>query len=311
MKLAAASIIILCACRGSAANPCGACHPQHVERHAVSSHARSLRPILDSDFYRALPERPLGEAPGGFLLSYSRNGEAVNVTSELDGRRGSGLIEWAFGAGDQAVTPIALVNGQYLEHRVSYFTRVQRFGLTLGHQPGISVSSVDAIGISQPPEVIRQCFGCHSTNVSSDLKSVAAGVGCARCHVGAEAHAEGKGKVQNPGKLEPSAVVVFCAECHRLSPPGDADDPFNVRFQPWGLTRSQCYKRAGLTCLTCHEPHADARENDPEFYRSRCLSCHSSQDAKPDCLPCHMPKQAPHPHLSFTDHYIRIVKVKR
>jgi hypothetical protein len=93
-------------------------------------------------------------------------------------------------------------------------------------------------------------------------------------------------------------------------------DPVTVRFQPYGLLASRCFRESGgLSCLTCHDPHTDAVRGDSSFYVARCLSCHAAS-APPavacrrrerfNCLPCHMRKAAAMAHLTFTDHRIRV-----
>ena len=61
---------------------------------------------------------------------------------------------------------------------------------------------------------------------------------------------------------------------------------------------SSCCSSSGgrLWCATCHNPHEKMSES-VEYYRSRCLSCHTtnlpaSHPARDsDCLGCHMPRR--------------------
>jgi hypothetical protein len=69
--------------------------------------------------------------------------------------------------------------------------------------------------------------------------------------------------------------------------------------------RSACFRNGGLSCVTCHDPHTNVK-TDAAFYRERCLACHQDQKNQGDCLECHMPRSSPLPHLTFTDHYIRV-----
>jgi len=285
--------------RAAAQEECRACHPREAAAHSQSHHARAIRPIVDTEFFRNLPGVPIGEARGGFLFSYSRQGQALQVTAQRGNERATSMIEWAFGAGDQGVTPLARKGEQWIEHRISYYTRSGRFDLTLGHQPGASASAEAALGQPQEPAVAKMCFDCHGGQAAK-------GVACGSCHAGAQAHARGSGKATHPGKLSRAAQVELCATCHRLTPPnGNWNDPLNIRFQPLRMSQSACYRKGEITCGTCHAPHESARRADAAFYRDRCLSCHASQKAKGDCLSCHMPKSSPAPHLSFTDHWIR------
>jgi hypothetical protein len=108
----------------------------------------------------------------------------------------------------------------------------------------------------------------------------------------------------------------MCGECHRTEPPAGTsfDDPIVTRFQPVGLQMSACFQgsNGAINCLTCHDPHEDARRGDDAFYNQRCLRCHGGQAVKrcsirPDngCIGCHMPKVSPVPLVSFSDHWIR------
>lgn len=284
---------------------CAPCHPKEATAHAATHHARSLRPAAETEFFRNLPGGPIGEARGGFLYSYERVGQGIRITAARGNQEAGAFSEWAFGAGDQGVTLVARAGTLPVEHRISYYPRAGRFDLTLGHVPGISRSPVDALGIVQPNETLRSCFGCHASISDGPLTVIEPGVTCARCHPGSEEHARKQGKVANPGKMTAEQQVTLCATCHRLTSPGKDTDPLNIRFQPLRLVRSQCYQEGQLACGRCHEAHQNAVRKDAAFYRGRCLSCHPGQAKKGNCIECHMPKSSPAPYLTFTDHWIR------
>ncbi len=287
------------------AEQCRVCHVRESTAHAASAHAGALQPVLRSRFYQSLPNRPIGEARDGFLFTYVRQGESLQVTAERGGEIASALIQWIFGAGRRAETPVALRGPVFLEHRISYYSVGNRFDLTMGHSAGISRSAEQALGRVQPPGVIEQCFGCHSTGGMPSEKSFQAGVQCESCHSGALDHSNHHGPVQNPGRLKPKALVAFCASCHRSQPEGNPDDLINVRYQVARLSRSKCFLSGKLSCLTCHDAHADVQKA-PANYRSRCLECHQDQQNRGDCVACHMPQVAVTSRLIFTDHYIRV-----
>ncbi len=82
------------------------------------------------------------------------------------------------------------------------------------------------------------------------------------------------------------------------------------------MHHSRCYRETeSLTCTTCHDPHAPAR--DRAGYAAVCRECHADescrlsgserQRAGNDCLTCHMP-QVPTEitHIAFTHHRIGI-----
>ncbi|MBM3767170.1 MAG: hypothetical protein FJW32_17410 [Acidobacteria bacterium] len=261
-----------------AAQDCVNCHRAIVDKHAATNHARTLRPLSDTAFGRALPDRPIGEARGGFLLSYM----GTTVSAERGRESAAGEIAWVLGAGDQGLTPLVKIGGEWLEHRISYYPRADRFDLTLGHQPGTSKSAKAALGIVQSEATVKSCLGCHGAKPP--------GLGCESCHVKTAEH------FSRPTKL--------CTECHRKEGP---DDALAIRFQPLRLIKSACFTKGRIACANCHPPHANAVRNDAAFYRSKCAACHSTEHANQpaDCLPCHMPKSSPAPYLSFTDHWIR------
>ena len=98
-------------------------------------------------------------------------------------------------------------------------------------------------------------------------------------------------------------------EC-REGRPGD----FKVISHVEQLALSTCARNSGgrLWCVTCHNPH-EKMSQSVEYYRSRCLSCHTTSlpNAHPpresNCLGCHMPRRDAKDggHTAFTDHRIQ------
>jgi hypothetical protein len=133
-----------------------------------------------------------------------------------------------------------------------------------------------------------------------------------------------------PATLSPSDSIDFCGACHRsfadasLSTGPQADRAV-VRFQPYRLEESKCWRATQdrrLTCVACHDPHKPL-QRDAASYDGNCLQCHSNEKlagskqhtaavcpkATRDCVTCHMPKvNLPSMHGDFTDHNIRIAK---
>jgi hypothetical protein len=299
-------VIALLVCASAAAAPdCVGCHPRESAEYATSAHAHALQKPAESNFYKSLPAVPMGEARGGFLLTYRLDGAALQVNATRGSQTAAASIAWIFGAGRQAETPVAAAGQSLFEHRISYYRENGRFGLTIGQQGGISGSARDALGRQLDRAEAKRCFSCHASGGLPENAAFSPGISCERCHAGAAEHANGSGSVFNPARLKPKALVEFCADCHRDQPEGDPDAPINVRYQAVRLMRSACFRNGGLSCLTCHDPHTNVR-TDTAFYRERCLACHQDQKSQGDCLECHMARSSPLPHLTFTDHYIRV-----
>jgi hypothetical protein len=261
----------------------------------------------------------------------------ANVTVKRKSEVATAPLEWAFGGGRHGITTVGRFDGLYFEHRLSYYPELQRPELTPGHRADSPRAAAAALGVLKLPQDIYQCFNCHSTGLRADLDggpavaTMTAGVTCERCHGTGQHHinavragrpsSEVAAAIHNPGRATAKAIVEFCGECHRLpkadhiSLTPEKDDPVTVRFQPFGMMASRCFRESGeLSCIACHDPHDDA-SRDSAVYSKKCLSCHGESKtpivscgrvAGSDCLPCHMQTSTPIPYLSFTDHRIRV-----
>ncbi len=298
---------------------CVTCHPAEARSQAQTAHASALLPVPRSTFAGNLLQgpragTPLLEAPGGFALTYRSSPHGLIATSQKGADRAEGLIQWVFGSGRRGQTPLIAAAGQFLEHRVSYYAETGQYGITTGQENGVSPDALHALGIVQSEKDLKSCLNCHASGSLTDLATFQPGIQCARCHAGAEAHAQGHGVPVNPGKLDPLAQVQLCGTCHRVAPqPGHDNETSNVRFQPLRLMKSRCFLQGKINCVTCHVAHHDARRDDPAFYNGKCQSCHPNQQRhiaaqkSNNCTGCHMPRRRPHPLLEFTDHFIRVV----
>lgn len=314
--------------------PCRTCHPAEFAAQSNSRHSSALRPIVDTPLPALLAEAPIRER-SGVAFEYTKGPDDLLLGVTQGRKRIDASLHWAFGAGAQAYTPVGFRNGSYFEHRVSFYTAAGRPGRTMGHPGEASRSLESALGLVQSPETIYRCFHCHATGVrpGPDLTDMRPGVSCERCHGPGAAHLSAAEAGRSRTELLRSVVALsrltagesvrFCAECHRstalsastVAP--EAKDPLSIRFQPAGLMASSCFQKSGkLSCVTCHNPHENARK-EPEFYVAKCVGCHAAASTsvrstacglskRENCLPCHMQRSAPAEYLSFTDHRIRV-----
>jgi len=294
---------------------CAACHPVQFQRHAASMHERALRPAKISHAI-ALFDRPVRDGTG-LEFTYSITPNGLSVAAQRGSSVATAALEWIFGAGTLAFTPVGRQNGKYFEHRVSWYSASQRPGMTLGH-PAKSPSSADtALGQVQSEETIFRCFNCHATGAKPglDLSQMQPGVQCERCHGPASEHIS-QPSSRNILKLTGLAAkdsIQKCAECHRMpsesaqATPPEVNDPLSIRFAPLGLMASKCFNVGGaIKCVTCHDPHGGPRPTQTDF-ENKCRGCHApASHFQSGCLNCHMRKFTPVPDLTFTDHRIRV-----
>ncbi len=322
---------------------CGSCHAEQFAQQSKSSHAGSLSPAalhpLASSF---TPEAPLRRGRFQFAYTVMPNELRVRITAGKDEEEIP--LEWAFGAGGQAVTFVSqLDEDTHVEHHFSYYSASKSFAATPGHDGRAADSLREALGepydtFSSRSEIM-QCFSCHSTGKLSlgrkfELQPAELGVRCEACHGPGEAHVAAvrradmdaaRASLVNPGRMDSKDQIVFCGNCHR--PPAskneaiDWRDPWNVRHHPVYLSRSRCFRESGnrLACVTCHDPHRSVLRNAPTYYNSRCAGCHAASSHPPNpetcktsdstgCSSCHMPAVRPNDHLRFYNHWIGIYR---
>lgn len=300
---------------GSAA--CKSCHGEISGRQEASHHARALRPMAATDWPERLAATDLRER-SQIAYRYSRVREGLRVTITQGSERLEALLAWAFGSGAQAMTPVGRHQGTYFEHRISYYRAIDHPGRTIGHAGEPAKNPLAALGVRQDTATMERCFRCHATGVErgSELRVGEPGVRCERCHGPGQEH------VSRPGakNIRRTRDMDLCAECHRqqegTGAKPEVSDPASVRFQPVGLRVSRCFVKSGtMTCVTCHDPHENARR-DASHYQAICQGCHPALARAADaacgrgrgenCVGCHMRETSPMPNLRFTDHRIRI-----
>ena len=325
------------------AEACRPCHSSQFARQSATGHARALRRVMEHPLAaRFTTTEPLLRAPN-FRFSFVTVDDGLHVRAD-DGRFVTELpLEWAFGAGEHAVTFVSRVSDEfYLEHSFSYYPGAGTFALTPRHDALPATTLNQAMG--QPIRTqggratIAGCFGCHSTGpVLAGTGGVIAvtepGVHCETCHGAGGGHRSAaaagdtdgaKKLIGRPGNLSAADLNRFCGECHRnIASIADGENfdwssPWSVRHQPPYLARSRCFQLSGgaLSCLTCHEPHDRVRRGDAAYYRSKCVACHQAEkhppaktclaQKEPDCAGCHMPLVAAGANMNFKNHWIGI-----
>ncbi|HKA01156.1 MAG TPA: multiheme c-type cytochrome [Candidatus Solibacter sp.] len=256
--------------------------------------------------------------PPGFRFQF------VRVQGALLARADDGVytttipMEWAFGAGVQAVTFVSRADASHhIEHAFTYYPRAGAWDLTPRHDRLQARTLHQAMGQALPTRrsglSIVNCFQCHSTgpvrvNTRGEVEVQEAGVHCEACHGPAAAHVKAGAKMAKTPRSG-TEVNELCGRCHRSEEERfDWDSVWNIRHQPPYLARSRCFTQGNLSCLTCHDPHDPVRRSDAAYYRQRCQTCHTKGDhaqAATDCVTCHMPVVQASARLAFHNHQIK------
>ena len=325
---------------------CAECHEQEAGQHATAM-GRALETAAESRVLRSRPRMTFRAGP--YLFEITRRGDQ-SIYSVTDGTRTiSAPILYALGQGKAGQTYVFRLDGALHESRLSYYREIDGLDYTLGPERKAPATLEEALGRPLSPDDARGCFECHATGAVSgrtlQLERLTPGVSCESCHGPGREHVEAvrarrldDKRIFNPGRMSPDELSQeFCGSCHRSAEQVLSNSALqglhSVRFQPYRLFTSRGHEPsdARLSCVACHNPHENPRE-DAAYYDQKCLACHRSQaslksprlaraeaaddrNARPcpvsqkDCSSCHMPKvELPGSHFKFTDHRIRIAR---
>jgi len=140
---------------------------------------------------------------------------------------------------------------------------------------------------------------------------------CMNCHQGTATRVLQPGKEFTdfrPGTPLNDTVAIFAPPLK----PGDSEHAPLLEHHKL-MTLSKCYRATNgkMSCLTCHDPHVQPRNDSAAYFRGKCLGCHAETDCKlprdgrlastpaNDCAGCHMPKEPTSiPHSVLTNHRI-------
>jgi len=314
---------------------CAGCHKKEYQSHKKSFHALTAHRIADIGPITV----PKGAIPGSKCFIRHKDGNLyVSVGGSPDG---AVTVKYGLGSGKTGITFIAFTsNNTLFEMRASYFPRIHQWYRTPGH----GNLEANEIGLDYRTPEAKLCIGCHMTTTPADSLEPEPrflGVGCESCHGPGSAHIDlaKRGERTNLGMEHLGTIGAIklsnlCGRCHRTQQDVAQRTPGLInetqRFQSHGMAKSRCFKESNdkLTCLTCHNPHANA-STDMKRYETACLSCHGKGPlttaaasrvvrSKPcpvnpekGCIPCHMPARKILPQAQRSpvaaDHFIHIV----
>ncbi|MGH8246475.1 MAG: hypothetical protein ACREUU_08585, partial [Gammaproteobacteria bacterium] len=156
------------AARYVGSSACQSCHTKQYETQSRSEHAVALSRAADHPLAPSFPDEFAAYRAPQYRLQWKRESGGF-YARVFDGRETAETpVEWAFGAGDQAVTFASqLDEDRYVEHALSYYSASRSLAPTPGHRNTPAASSFEAFGVLYPTfdseSAILRCFQCHST----------------------------------------------------------------------------------------------------------------------------------------------------
>ena len=302
-----------------------ACTRCHVGQSALTPTGMQLAATQDPGAHILPSAAAVSFVSGAFTYSLLKDGASLRLAVSEGPRKAAEPVGWVFGAGDLARTFLYEADGRWYQSQASFYTRPSLLDITTGFGPSTASSPKTALGNVLSPGEARACFGCHTVHATTsgglDPLHAEGGIGCEACHGPGGKHvtqmaansappATGQdATIFQPAKLSPADSIDFCGACHRsfadasLSTGPQADIAV-VRFQPYRLEESKCWRATQdqrLTCIACHDPHKPLNR-DSASYDKNCLQCHSRvktaagenhavtvcPKATHDCVTCHM-----------------------
>ena len=317
---------------------CRECHESKYASFITTAHAStSAEPSLETILANFQAPRNLlqtADPDFWFTMDHTADGyfQQLNIRKNSRAYLHRRSIDLVLGSGNHGQSYLSWEGDRLYQMHVSYLTELDQWV----NSPGMYYDGT--ADFSRPvPVRCLECHATWFAEARNavnrfDRHHYLLGVTCVRCHGPGLEHVEYHRefpsasvahRITNPSTLSQDRLNELCAQCHSagepIAPaftylPGEplshyleldlaADDANNAdphsANQLARLMKSQCYiKGENLTCITCHDPHADQRGQLADFSR-KCLKCHtqeacgesniSGSTKETRCIDCHMP----------------------
>jgi tetratricopeptide (TPR) repeat protein len=336
---------------------CAECHPKKHQSYVLTPHSRALsdlRPGLeppDGSFLHEASGRTYRVYRRDGQL---RHEEVLRTPDGQEMGRVDLPIRYRIGSGHFARTYLLEIDGFLHESPITWYATKKKWDVSPGYDASRHWGferSVDAECLACHAGRVEAAAGTTHQMIFHEKA-----IGCEKCHGPGSLHVElHRSKLHvagtedltivNPARLSRPLLESTCAACHlnaavtipvrgrqvtdyrpgmpltdyRIDYRFDVgDEQMTVVGHIEQLRLSACYQKSQMTCLTCHDPHANTKPKDPvAFYRRKCLDCHREQGCKlvrakrlkkeptDNCAACHMPRgNTDIPHVAFTHHRI-------
>jgi Doubled CXXCH motif (Paired_CXXCH_1) len=341
---------------------CFGCHTAISRAFAKTDMGRSMGPAADL-YASSLPDSatvPVGSSARIIRAFHDQNGWYQSY-SEPNVFLEQYKLDYVVGAGASGLTFLIRRENYLFQAPLSFYSKTGKWDFSPGYE-GADIGFTRVVPeacITCHAGRVRAVANRNGEYLDPPFEELS--IGCENCHGPGQRHVDTLGKgsasIVNPAKLQPRLAEEACMACHqrgdtRILQPGKRYDDF--RPGQWllktlaifkipaqagqqtpsdllehddAMKASRCFRASNgrLSCLTCHDPHAQPRgEETVAYFRNKCFTCHTDASCRlpraarlksnpPDnCIGCHMPKRnvAVISHTALTNHRIPAIPDK-
>ena len=304
--------------------------------------------VMVHDTFLGFYYKPYWEGDSFRILEYKlRHKDTIYKRKET--------VKYIIGSGQHTNSHLMETNGYITQMPLTFYTQRQQWDLPPGFENGFNTRFGRQIGLECMS--CHNAIPGFVPGAENKFDDVPNGINCERCHGPGRIHVALKRKgvlvdtakeidfsIVNPKKLSLERQFDICQRCHlqgnTVLKPGKSyvdyrpgmrladvmtvflpkyegvKNEFIMASHVDRMKMSKCFK-AGITCVTCHNPHVSVKETSILHFNQICMGCHNqskkqlipdSIKCKTNCTDCHMPKSGSIdiPHVRITDHWIQL-----
>lgn len=318
---------------------CVSCHRDIYQQHVKTAHYLTSRRADSGNILGSAqpPDNRFYFNPDVYLAIERRDGRTFQVEYVRGAERMREAMDIKVGSGKRGQTFLYWYHDKLLQLPLTYFTELHQWT----NSPGFSnrvifrrPATSRCLECHSTYFQVTSAAGVEPEDFSPT--NIVYGVDCEKCHGPAARHvafhqqhpAERTARyIVNPAHFTRAQSLDLCRLCHggRLAKTkpsfsfqaGDRLADFfaidttarnvadlDVHGNQYGkLAASKCFKMSGLTCLSCHSPHAN-EAGQKALFSQRCMTCHNEQHGTfckakdrvgpaitTNCIDCHMPEE--------------------
>ena len=319
---------------------CAACHKDIYESHIHTSHFHTSEPATEGSIKGSFDSgaNRFYFDPETYVQMEKKNGRPYQAAWFRGEEKKAEPFDIITGSGKKGQTFLYWKNNHLFQLPITWFTSLHQWT----NSPGFSNKVVFNRPITSRCLECHSTYFQKTSDPQQDAEefsptNIVYGVTCEKCHGPGAQHIafHSKNPGQKTGKFIINTAALtrqqnldLCKLCHggrlRKTAPsfsfqaGDtlsrffeqsnappAPDEIDVHGNQYGLlASSKCFQGSQMTCITCHDPHAN-EQNMLKTYSQRCMSCHNQEhnnfcklkdkekyDITSNCIDCHMPDQS-------------------